>query len=591
MSNKLNTGGEELPPVEKLNSEGNAKPTNEESSVDFAFSVKENSKLKTSTKSTNGKPNISSEAIKPNTRKTLTKKEDSIKLKEETVRQEGDINLKKTASKQEKTTAKVGVSIQKDEIIKQEPLSNTKEDLTNLKENLEEKVTSKNIEPENSSSFTETPKPSANSRKVKTISTIDSGKGLKPAEDLNKNNPAEVIKNNENLGLNFPNSDYFIDPEYNAFYGDVRQNSNFEEEDFEEDFDVDTKRNDADTQSFDEVTFKAETPLSDNETIYAEDFGHKKEYYPAVGNLKNYSDNYQEFYPDDAEYSWQNTDPPLINENTIFYGEPKTKSTSWWLAFTVILGIYFITSLFTFNILLMPVRVEGASMEPTINNNTDTYNDVVYLQKTNAVSRGDIVVIDAKNYGEPEKSYIKRVVAVAGDTIQFVRCNTTEYWVPLSSSDKTGFENGVLYGEFMLKINGEVQYEDYITNNVDSLINEASKSYNGKVYKRNKQSAESLHAHEVDFQTLEEVAGVMILCTTAESRETFYNRYVIGGEEFVVPEGKVFVLGDNRTISNDSKYFGAVDLSDIVGKVRIHKTYDSGLIQAIIYSIQKGYLF
>lgn len=40
-----------------------------------------------------------------------------------------------------------------------------------------------------------------------------------------------------------------------------------------------------------------------------------------------------------------------------------------------------------------------------------------------------------------------------------------------------------------------------------------------------------------------------------------------GDVDLIVPEGEIYVLGDNRNHSNDSRSFGTVDLDDVDGKV------------------------
>ena len=37
--------------------------------------------------------------------------------------------------------------------------------------------------------------------------------------------------------------------------------------------------------------------------------------------------------------------------------------------------------------------------------------------------------------------------------------------------------------------------------------------------------------------------------------------------DITVPEGRIFVMGDNRPDSLDSRSFGPVDLNDVVGKL------------------------
>ena len=42
-----------------------------------------------------------------------------------------------------------------------------------------------------------------------------------------------------------------------------------------------------------------------------------------------------------------------------------------------------------------------------------------------------------------------------------------------------------------------------------------------------------------------------------------YSRYM---QQVVIPKGKLFVMGDNRDNSNDGRFFGLVNQSDVIGK-------------------------
>ncbi len=137
-------------------------------------------------------------------------------------------------------------------------------------------------------------------------------------------------------------------------------------------------------------------------------------------------------------------------------------------------------SAFIIIFLYQPVKVEGTSMMPGLEDQERIFvNKFVY--RWEPIQRGDIVVFRYPR--DTSKSFIKRVIGVAGDHIRI--------------------ENGQVY------VNGEALEEDYVPNDYAD-----ARSYG----------------------------------------------------EIVVPVNSYFVLGDHRTMSDDSRDFGTVNERFIYGK-------------------------
>ena len=137
-------------------------------------------------------------------------------------------------------------------------------------------------------------------------------------------------------------------------------------------------------------------------------------------------------------------------------------------------------SAFIIIFLYQPVKVEGTSMMPSLEDQERIFvNKFVY--RLEPIERGDIVVFRYPR--DPSKSYIKRVIGMAGDKIRI--------------------DGGQVY------VNGQALDESYVP-----LEYTDSRSY----------------------------------------------------PETVVPAQSYFVLGDHRSMSNDSRDFGSVNQSFIYGK-------------------------
>lgn len=138
---------------------------------------------------------------------------------------------------------------------------------------------------------------------------------------------------------------------------------------------------------------------------------------------------------------------------------------------------------------------------------TMTDKERVFATRFDSPKRMDIVTFPAPD--EPDKSYIKRVIGLPGERIRY--------------------EKGQLY------VNDQLIDEPYLKEYQDQLS-------------------------DGDYLTT-------IQNTNGEIIDTF-DLQALPGQSETVPEGKLFVLGDNRQNSKDSRIFGFIDESTISGNVK-----------------------
>lgn len=127
-----------------------------------------------------------------------------------------------------------------------------------------------------------------------------------------------------------------------------------------------------------------------------------------------------------------------------------------------------------------PVKLEGSSMDPTLND-----GDIVCMSRFFAqmgwYEKGDIVVFHYQDKDQ-KKTVLKRVIATEGDTLRVL-------------------ENG------SVEVNGVVLEENYIDGPTSGIV------------------------------------------------------------DMAIPPNTVFVLGDNRKVSFDSRHMGVISCKDLTGKV------------------------
>lgn len=212
----------------------------------------------------------------------------------------------------------------------------------------------------------------------------------------------------------------------------------------------------------------------------------------------------------------------------------KVKTQPWWIENSVSIFPVIAAVLVLRSFIYEPFQIPSGSMMPTL-----LVGDFILVEKyayglkdpvwrtqlveTGKPERGDTVVF--KYPPQPSIDYIKRVVGLPGDTVRY-------------NSKK----------EICIQSPGENVCKPVKLSNVE----ESQFIQNG------------IPLIQLDEQLSETGHQILVNPLRRDRVELYQPRN--GVNEWVVPEGQYFVMGDNRDNSADSRYWGFVPEANLVGK-------------------------
>ena len=187
-----------------------------------------------------------------------------------------------------------------------------------------------------------------------------------------------------------------------------------------------------------------------------------------------------------------------------------------------------------FSLVTIECEVVGTSMQPNLNIKGAHKSDTAYVNKyDHDYEYGDIIVIDLDN-----EIVIKRVIGLPGDIIDIVEYSDT----------------------YKLERNGEILQENYIYLRYNASVDQIQDGMD-----KTKQRFDNLKINKPELFNDE--------------------------GKFVVKENEIFVLGDNRHVSNDSSQNGAYSYDNIQGIVENVRYYGESKFEFYCNYIFRGKFF
>lgn len=166
------------------------------------------------------------------------------------------------------------------------------------------------------------------------------------------------------------------------------------------------------------------------------------------------------------------------------------------------IGIGFILSIFISIFVFQPYKVEGHSMDPTLHDQERIYVSKLSHTFSNLPDYGDIVVIDSR-----------------------------------VNRERT-FKDNIVEHPFFQFINGNTNEEIFYVKRVIGKPGDVLEFKDHKVYRNGEAIQEPYIKETMDFES---------------------------DRKWVVPDNHIFVMGDNRNNSNDSRNIGFIPLDHLMG--------------------------